>query len=306
MRILLALAAFVLLVPTASGKLPPPPTETAVVQTGRAPCGLAAHRGALWVGVYETGRVLRLDRAGRVQQRFRVGRYACRIAVDDRFVWVTRDNANSLVRIDRRRASLRRIPVPSPFDVLRAAGGIWVASFETGTVARIDPRTARVTRVFDVGGNPSGLAWCAGSIWVGHGRDATWLTRIDPRTRKTRRVDVVVRGPRAPRCLRGQLWVTTEDELLRVAPRSGELLKHVPLDGTTGEAAAASTGTGTQPSWMVWVTDKERSLVHRLDRGTGRVVDTFPAGPGAFALASFAGSMWVTSYAGSDVRRFDP
>jgi streptogramin lyase len=306
MRILLALAAFVLLVPTASGKLPPPPTETAVVQTGRAPCGLAAHRGELWVGVYETGRVLRLDRAGRVQQRVRVGRYACRLAVDDRFVWVTRDNADSVVRIDRRTAALRRISVRSPFDVIRAAGGIWVASFETGTVARIDPRTARVTRVYDVGGNPSGLAACAGWIWVGHGRDATWLTRIDPRTRKTGRVDVVVAGPRAPRCLRGQLWVTTENEAVRIAPRSGELLAHFPLAGTTGEVAAAPTGIGPEGNWMVWVTDKERSLVHRIDRGMGRVVDTFPAGPGAFALASFAGSMWVTSFAGSDVRRFDP
>ena len=35
------------------------------------------------------------------------------------------------------------------------------------------------------------------------------------------------------------------------------------------------------------------------------VVDEFPAGPGAFAVVSAAGAMWVTSYAGSDVGRYD-
>jgi hypothetical protein len=51
MRVLVLsrLVAFFLLVPTAAGKSPAPPTETAVVSTGRAPCGLAAHRGELWV-----------------------------------------------------------------------------------------------------------------------------------------------------------------------------------------------------------------------------------------------------------------
>jgi len=55
----------------------------------------------------------------------------------------------------------------------------------------------------------------------------------------------------------------------------------------------------------VWITDKEHSLVHRVDPVSGQVVDSFPAGPGALALERFAGSVWVTSFAGSDVRRFD-
>lgn len=33
---------------------------------------------------------------------------------------------------------------------------------------------------------------------------------------------------------------------------------------------------------------------------------SFSAGPGAFALARAGDAMWVTSFAGSDVRRFDP
>jgi streptogramin lyase len=304
MRFALALVALVLVVPIASAKPPPPPTQSAVVPTGQAPCGLAAYGGELWVGVYEAGVLLRLDRAGRVQRRHAVGRYACRVAVDGRAAWVTRDNGDEIVRIDLRTGRLKRIAVDSPFDIVRSSGSLWVTSFDAGIVTRLDPRSLRPTRVFRIGGNPTGIASCGGHVWVGHGREATWLTAIDPHTGRARRIDVVVLAPRAPRCLRGQLWVTTPESVLRVDPRTGELLGHLPLRGTTGESAAAQGAI--EGHWTIWVTDKERSLVHRVDPSTGQLLDAFPAGPGAYSLARFAGSMWITSFAGSDVRRFDP
>jgi streptogramin lyase len=293
-----------LLVPAAQAKPPPPPEESAVVQTGKAPCGLDAHAGELWVGVYVTGQVLRLDRGGHVQRRHRVGRYACQVAVDDRAAWVTRDNANELVRVDRRTGRLRRVSVSSPYGVTLAAGSVWATSFESGTVTRIDPASGRIIREHRVDGNPTGITACAGRIWVGHGRDATWLTAIDPRTGRTQRVDVVVRTPRWPRCIDGQLWVTTEDSALRVAPRSGALLARYALGSTLAEAGVASSSMGGVRT--IWVTNKERSLVHRIDPVSRQVLDSFPAGPGALAQAQFAGSVWITSFAGSDVRRYDP
>jgi streptogramin lyase len=299
MRSLAGLVALLLVVPVAGAKIPPPPKQSAVVQTGGAPCGLAVRDGSLWVGVYEAGAVLRLDRTGRVRQRIRVGRYACQVAVTAGAVWVTRDNANAVVRIDRRTGQRRIARVSSPYGLVEAGGGIWVTSFETETVTRLHPRTARPTRVVRVGANPAGITRCGGRVWVGHGREATWLTAIDPRSGKTRRADVVVTTPRWPRCIAGQLWVTTESEVLRVAPRTGELLAHIPLGETLAEAGAATDST-------IWVTDKQRSLVHRIEPTQGLVLDSFPAGPGALAIARFAGSMWVSSFAGADVRRFSP
>ena len=294
-----------LVVPGAAAKPGPPPVEALVVKTGRAPCGVAVHGGELWVGVYESGMVLRLDRAGRVRDRIRVGPWACRIAVDERFAWITRDRAGVVVRIDRRtrRQRSQRLGA-SPFDVVLGAGSAWVTSFDVGTIARLDARTGRVQRVFEDGPNPAGLAFCGGRVWVGHGRDATWLSAIDPRTARIRRVDVGVRSPGWPRCVRGELWVTTPDSVLRIAPRSGELRARIRLGGTPAEAAAARGAVDGR--WMVWVTDKERSLVNRIDLATNRVVDTFPAGPGTYSLARFGGSMWITSFAGSDIRRYDP
>jgi hypothetical protein len=52
------------------------------------------------------------------------------------------------------------------------------------------------------------------------------------------------------------------------------------------------------------VPDKEQSIVYRVDPVSERVVDSFPAGPGAFLALRAHGSMWVTSYAGDDVWRF--
>jgi streptogramin lyase len=297
MRALLPLAVLLVLAPVATGKVPPPPGQSGVVQTGRGPCGLEARDGALWVGVYEAGAVLRLDRAGRVRQRVRVGRYACQLAVTENAVWVTRDNANRVVRIDRRSGRTRVARVSSPFDVVEAAGAVWATSFETGTVTRLHPRTARPTRVIRVGGNPTGITRCGGRVWVGHGRDATWLTSIDPRSGSTRRVDVAVDEPRWPRCLRGQLWVTTPSVVLRLVPGTGALLARVPLGETLAEAAAATDST-------IWVTDKQNSVVHRIEPTRGAALDSFPAGPGALSVAPFAGSMWVSSFAGADVRRF--
>jgi streptogramin lyase len=303
-RLVLATAVLVAFVPAAAAKLPPLPTEAAMVPTGRAPCGLAAHDGRLWIGVYEAGAVLRLAGTGRVRQRIRVGPWACRVAADERALWVTRDRADAVVRIDLRTGRMRTFDVSSPFDLAVAAGAVWVTSFDTGTVTRLDRATGRRTRAFRIGGNPAGISRCGGRLWVGHGRDATWLTAIDPATGVSRRVDVGVRTPGWPRCARGELVVTTADSLLRIAPRTGVVRARIRIGGTPAEAAAVRSAR--EGVWSLWVTDKERSLVHRVDPTVNRVVDSFPAGPGAFALAELGGSMWITSFAGSDVRRYDP
>ncbi len=238
--------------------------------------------------------------SGHVSAVIDVGRFACRVAVGPAAVWVTRDNAGELVRVSRAADRVRRVEVGAgAFDVVLAAGSAWATSFGTGVVKQLNPRTGAVLRTYDIGPKPAGLALCGGTIWVGHGGSATWLTKIDPRSHRTRRVDVVVDAPAWPRCVRGELWVTTTDSVLQVDARTGNLVGPYRIGGTPAEAAAG-------PDGLVWVTDKERSLVHRID-GSGRhVVDSFAAGPGAYSLARAGQAMWVTSFAGADVRKFVP
>lgn len=295
-----ALVVLVLCATAVAGSAPTP-RETHVVETGAAPCGTAARAGALWVGVYGTGGLLRLEPdSGRITRRISVGSWACRVAVGGNAAWVTRDRAGELVRIDLTTGRRQRIEAGgSPFDVILANGSAWVTSFDTGTVARINAATGRLERVHKDGSHPAGLALCGGRIWVGHGRDGTWLTSIDPATHRMRRVSVGTRSPGWPRCVRGELWVTAPETVLRVDPRSGAVTGRLRLGATLAEAAAA-------PDGFVWVTDKERSLVYRVDPERFVLVDSFAAGPGAYSLVRVKGAMWVTSFAGGDVRSYTP
>ncbi len=279
----------------------PPPVEAKVVATGRAPCGVTAREGAIWVGVYEAGSVLRIDPAsGRITKRIRVGRWACRVAVDRKALWVTRDRAGLLVRVNRKTGRRSAIEVGrSPFDVLLARGALWVTSYEIRTIVRIDAARVKPTRLYRDGGFPAGVTFCGGRVWIGHGRDITWLTAIDPVSHRITRADAGTPAPAWPRCVRGELWVTTRDSVLRIDPRTGSVRARLRIGGTPAEAAAA-------PDGLVWVTDKEHSLVHRIDPKTNTLVDSFAAGPGAYAMAHLGRSMWVTSFAGNDIRRYDP
>jgi len=187
----------------------------------------------------------------------------------------------------------------APFDVVVARGSVWVTSFEIGTIARMDALTGKLERVYKHGPNPAGITFCRGRIWVGHGSEATSLTAIDPATHRLRRVEVGTTNPGWPRCIRGELWVTTSKGVLLVDARSGRVLARIRLGGTPAEATGG-------PDGLVWVTDKERSLVHRVDPTGAAVVDSFPAGPGAYSLARSGDAVWITSFAGSDARRYQP
>ncbi len=166
-----------------------------------------------------------------------------------------------------------------------------------GTLVRVDPRALRVTARLDLGGSPAGLALCGGRLWVGSGRSDSWLTAVDPATSLFERVEVGVEAPGWPACVAGALWVTTPDSVLRVDPGTGAVVARIPIGGTPARVLAAPDGT-------IWVTDKERNRIVRVDTVRNTVLDELPAGPGAFDAVRTPGAVWVTSYAGSDVWRF--
>ena len=45
-------------------------------------------------------------------------------------------------------------------------GSVWVASYDAGTVIRIDPRSGDIVKTIQVGGHPSGIAVGDGRVWV--------------------------------------------------------------------------------------------------------------------------------------------
>ena len=139
-------------------------------------------------------------------------------------------------------------------------------------------------------------------LWVGFGRSATAIARLDPTQRRGQARCRSACAPR-PGSTAGtrDLWIQAADNVLvRVDAAKAPCRPAGSRSGSTlGQGALAADGT-------LWVPDKEQGFVYRVDPAAGRVLDSFPAGPGAFLALRAHGSMWVPSYAGDDVWRFSP
>ncbi len=277
-----------------------PPRATAVIQTGTSPCGAAAGFGAVWVAADGGGTLARIDpRTSRITRRVRLGAGACSTAAGSGAIWVVNYKRNSLSRVDPRTFRVRTVRVGAvPFDVMVAFGRVWVTVWEDGTLVELDPATLTVVRRIDVGRRPNGLAARLGSVWVGFGREATAIARVDPRTGAVSRVEVGAQRPGWFVSGTSDFWIQAADsDVLHVDPATGAVLARLHVGRTLAQGAVAPDGT-------IWMPDKEQSVVYRIDPQRERVIDSFPAGPGAYLALRAFGSMWVLSYAGADVRRF--
>jgi len=297
MRILLAgLAAA--LVGVAAGSFREP-ILSATITTGTHPCGIVSAFGSVWVA-NDGGTLVRIDpRTNRVRKMIRVGAGACFLAADAHALWIA-NYKRGLVRVTPR-GRVQRIAVgATPDSVLVAYGRVWVTTWGAGKLAVVDPRTFKVVRRINIGAHPAGLAARNDAVWVGFSRDATAIARVSPRTFRVELIDVGVREPRGFVAGTKDLWIQANTgDLVQFDPVARRVLAHLEVGRTLAQGAVAPDGT-------IWVPDKEQNLVYRIDPSRRRVVDSFPAGPGAYVTLRAHGSMWVTSYAGTDVRRFKP
>ena len=151
-----------------------------------------------------------------------------------------------------------------------------------------------------VGPRAAGLRVAQGGLWVGFGRGATAVARVDPRAAGIVRVPVGVPAPRLFVAGTPDLWIQAGDNVLvRLDPSSRSVTAKLAFGRTLAEGALG-------PDGVIWMPDKEQNVVYRVHPEKAVVVDSFAAGAGAFVALRAYGSMWITSYAGSDVWRFRP
>jgi streptogramin lyase len=268
------------------------------ITTGQSPCGEVAAFGSLWVA-NDGGTLVRIDpKTNRVVRRIRVGSGACSLAASRSALWIA-NYKRGLTRVTPR-GRVKTIDVgATPFDVLVAYGRVWVTAWEAGKLAAVDPKTLKVVRRIDVGPRPVGLAARNGALWVGFGRDATSIARVNPLTFRVERFEIGVKAPGWFVAGTKDLWIQANDgDLVHYDPIGRRVLAHLEVGGTLGQGAAAADGT-------LWMPDKERSVVYRIDPKREKAIGSFPAGPGAYIALRAYRSMWVASYAGTDVRRFN-
>jgi virginiamycin B lyase len=278
-----------------------PPTAVARVVTGTAPCGAVSGFRSVWVAVYGSGRLVRIDPIrNRITRRIKVAPGICPVAIGARSVWVASDRTNLLYRVDPRLGRVvARIPVAEwPAHVTFAFGSVWVSAYERGMLTRIEPRTNRVQRRYAVGGNPSGIARAGSFIWIAFGRTGTALGRLDPTTGALTRQPIGHAAAGFLSFIGDSLWTTTADGFaLRFDPAANRVVASFSIPGTPAEVASGPAGT-------VWVAEKERNTITRIDPKANQLLDVTSAGRGAFSIAAAAGDMWVTNFADVDVWRF--
>jgi virginiamycin B lyase len=242
----------------------PPTAVVATIAVGGAASQVTVAAGAVWVGGWDTGMLVRVDPAtNRIAARIRVGR-----------------------------------PQESPIAVAATAEAVWVVDFGDAQVLRVDPATNRVVARIPVRGGAGGIATGAGAVWVtsGEGGDQHhgWFQRIDPsrnRVVATTAVpsgmlwDIDVDGP--------SVWVGSElGGLFRIDAHTSRVTT-IRKPGGAPEGGAGGVGHLAAGAGAVWVASDGQ--LQRRDARSGRVVATIPWADGSFA----ARVPWVPVECGS-------
>jgi YVTN family beta-propeller protein len=156
---------------------------------GGIPGMIAVADGALWVLDADSGKLLRLDPEGVVDQRLpltepNIFRLAKNSGLEIHgAVWLSSGYDNRLTRYGPSSNVRKSIFVGADgsniSSVGTGAGFVWVADGGTNELWQIDPVRAVAVRAIRVGNDPLGVAVGNGSVWVANGRDGT-VSRIDP------------------------------------------------------------------------------------------------------------------------------
>jgi YVTN family beta-propeller protein len=182
----------------------------------------------------------------------------------------TRASGNSLAAVDPdENRVVASIPTGvRPAHVAAGAGYLWVANLGDDTVTQIAPRERSVVSTTAPGMTVGGVAADARGVWVGDIR-RTRLVRLDPSFHRPS----VVRS-------------------VRVAPFPEGY-------GQFGQNPMA-TGYGSVWSGRVF------GAIARVDAGTEKVVARTSVGNDPSAIATGAGSVWITDSDDNTVTRLDP
>ena len=138
----------------------------------------------------------------------------------------------------------------SSFNVAAHAGtafdGQHLFQIAEDRIQKIDPKTGQVLNTIPApGGGDSGLAWAEGTLWVGQYRDRK-IHQVDPETGK------ILRTIESKRFVTGVTWVDNElwhgtwegdeSELMRIDPKTGEVLEKLDMSPGMGISGLESDG----------------------------------------------------------------
>jgi virginiamycin B lyase len=261
---------------------------------------LAAGEGGIWLS--GDSDVFRLDPGtGRRKAAIPVKQGPCE-ASDVGFgaVWTATCKTRGLARIDpstNRVAGHVRLPVPVGLDgegsIGAGEGGVWLAIDGPGCtgcrVARVEPRTMKVTARIPVQAGAATVRTGEGSVWVAN-PDKDLVEQIDPGSEKVVRSVKTGGGPRFFDVGEGAVWTLNQID--------GSVTRIDPATGTATNVDAGVPGDGgdlTAGGGSVWVRGSDK-LLARIDPKTNRVVARYGPSSGSGAVIVGAGAVWISAH----------
>ena len=220
-------------------------------------------------------------------------------------IWIANRPAGTIVHIDAKAnaAATPLVAGAEPCGSLVAAfDSVWVPLCGDGTLARLDPKTSKVTATLKMrlASADGRIASGVGSIWAITDRKGV-LSRIDPATNAVVAEIYVAGGAHSVVLGSEALWVTSEagNLLTRVNPHNNEVVETIEVGPQPGRLAV---GEGA-----VWTLNRGNGTVTRVDPATNKVVATIPLGEGAATgeIAAGLGSVWISAV-GAPIIRIDP
>ncbi len=278
---------------------------------GTTPAAVATGEGAVWVVDADDQTISRIG-AGNEVTTFATGATPTDVAVGAGSVWVgsgerlvraqgAGPRVTGVTRVDPGTRTVRaRIPLPRPARALThaadghlafGAGALWAIAPDGG-VARIDPRTDRVTAVAR-GIQAQAVAAAGDDVWA-LAADGT-LARIDPRRgRIAQRARIAASSVSSLAVGGGAAWVTAPGDgtLWRAQPGPRIVMRTVEVG--TGVADVAAGGGA------VWVANPLRGEVLRVDPRRNAVTARVALGGTPRSLAAAPGAVWVASTRGPE------
>ncbi|WP_187368996.1 serine/threonine-protein kinase [Baekduia soli] len=193
-----------------------------------------------------------------------------------------------------------------PNSIAYANGRVWSTSVNTGRLIGLPAVGDGARRTIDLGwsGGTTSVTAGFGALWVTNG-SSHQLARVDPRSgRVVKRIQLTPGTIAKAAAGAGAIWIARRQD---PGTPISSVIKVDPSTGATRELLFGEEGVGdiTTGGGYVWITNRRRNRVSRLDPATG-ARRSLPVGAGPHYIAFGAGFAWVTNQGDGTVSQIAP